>query len=333
MRSYFIKGLALAALVLGSAPAVWAQHEKTKEKEKDKDVQQIIITRSGDSDEKTVIEIQGDKVLVNGKEAGKNDDVKVRVHKLRDVHALARTHAVVGDMDFDFDFEHDNDDDGPVSLWSVDSNRAMLGVITNSHDDGAEVSSVSKGSAAEKAGLKKGDVIKRIGDKKIENAEDVTDAVRSRKPGDKVEIEIIRDDKEQKLTAELGRWKGVRMSAIAPTMPRFPEPGQWRMENFGEGNIFIAGQPKLGLSVQDTEEGKGVKVVEVDEDGSAAKAGVKEDDVITHFNDKEVNSADEVARLMRESRNKPSVSLKLLRNGKSQHIEVRVPRKLKTADL
>jgi serine protease Do len=101
------------------------------------------------------------------------------------------------------------------------------------------------------------------------------------------------------------------------------------------GQYFAFGdnRPRLGLSVQDAEDGKGVKVIDVDEEGNAKKAGVKEDDVIVSINDKEVNSADEVAKIVRENREKPSVMLKVKRDGKTQNIEVRMPRKLKTADL
>jgi serine protease Do len=95
----------------------------------------------------------------------------------------------------------------------------------------------------------------------------------------------------------------------------------------------MGGAPKLGLSVQDTEDGKGVKVVEVDEDSNEGKAGVKENDIITHINDEAVNSADEIARKVRTARDKASLQFKVLRNGKAQTIEVKTPRKLKTADL
>jgi serine protease Do len=69
----------------------------------------------------------------------------------------------------------------------------------------------------------------------------------------------------------------------------------------GQNWSYSSGAPKLGLSVQDTDDGKGVKVIEVDEESNAAKAGLKENDIITNFNDREVNSADEVARLVTEN--------------------------------
>jgi len=71
----------------------------------------------------------------------------------------------------------------------------------------------------------------------------------------------------------------------------------------------------------------------VDDEGNGQKAGVKEGDVIIAINDKEVNSADEVAKIVRESKDKPSIMLKIKRDGKTQNIEVRMPRKLKTADI
>ena len=74
-------------------------------------------------------------------------------------------------------------------------------------------------------------------------------------------------------------------------------------------------------------------MIEVDGESNAAKAGVKENDIITHVNDKEVNSADEVSKLVKESKDKPNLSLKIKRDGKAQTIQVKMPRKLKTADL
>ncbi len=71
----------------------------------------------------------------------------------------------------------------------------------------------------------------------------------------------------------------------------------------------------------------------MDEDGNAAKAGIKEDDIITEVDGKAVNSTDEIAKLMKESKDKASVKVKLLRQGKTETVEVKIPRKLKTMDL
>ena len=89
----------------------------------------------------------------------------------------------------------------------------------------------------------------------------------------------------------------------------------------------------MGLSIQDTDDGKGVKVIEVDRDSNASKAGLKEDDVIVEVDGKAVNGADAMAKVIKESKDKGSVNMKVLRGGKTHNIEVKIPKKLKTADL
>jgi serine protease Do len=327
MKQYFIKRIALAGIALLTVPTAFAQKEKDKE---GKEMQHINIIRKGNLDEKTVIEIKGDKVTVNGKPASGNDNVSINVNKIRDYGALARIHA--GDSDYNF-----NLDLGQVSLFHEDANRAMLGVTPDEDDKGALVTSVSPGSAAEKAGLKKGDIITRIDNQKIEEADDVSRIIRSHKPGDKVSVTYLRNDKELKQSVELGKWKGATM----PAMPSMVMPREWqgeypRVETMpgGQGYIISGGSaPKLGLSIQDTDDGKGVKVIDVDEDSNAGKAGLKEDDIITRINERDVNSTDEVTRIVRESRSRPSMQFQILRNGKTQTLEVRTPRKIKSADL
>jgi serine protease Do len=336
---------ALAALLaIFSVPAM-AQDEKVKEKEKveketkeKKEVEQIIITRNTDSKEKTVIEINGDKITVNGKpiEDLKDGDVKVHRSKYKtfeglNTYSLPRARVGTGQ-----NFTWDNDN---FNLFSdVDENRAMLGVVTEEADGGGvKVTDITDESAAKKAGIKEGDIITKINDTKIESPDQLSEVIRKQKPGDKVTVTLLRDKKEQKLTTELGKWKG---------MSGFMAPGQFKMDMPDYKDMITPkiqgvprvawsnnGQPKLGLSVQDTDDGKGVKVLEIDGESNAAKAGLKENDIITHFNDKEVNSADEVAKMVRENKDKVSIKLKINRNGKTENVEVKMPRKLKTADL
>jgi len=329
----------LSAVILASlliAPvAIHAQDEKEKDKSDKKDVEQIIITRKNADKGKVTVEIDGDKVTVNGKpiEDLKGDDISVNRHKIKDGYTVMAYNSPGSAWSYNW-----NDDDNFKMLYE-DGNTAMLGVVTESDDDGLRITDITEGSGADKAGLKEDDIITKVDDKKVDDPDDLTKLIRSHKPGDKVNITYLRDKKELKVTAELGKWKGsdfnafnmpnMKFDMIAPKGDAHPKikiaPGQYYS--------FSDNRPKLGLSVQDTEDGKGVKVIDVDDEGNGQKAGVKENDIITAINDKEVNSADEVARIIRESRDKPSVMLKIKRAGKMQNIEVRMPRKLKTADL
>lgn len=329
----------IAAIAFLASCTMTTMAQEEKEKDKKKDVEQIIITKKGDSKDKVVIEINGDKITVNGKpvEDLKDDDIKVLRNKFKSFEGL-NAYTVPGSGNFNFDW---NDREGVNIFSGAIENRAMLGVTTEKTEQGAKVNDVTEKSAAEKAGIKEGDIITKIGDTKIEDPDDLSEAIRKNKPGTKVTVTFLRDKKEQKVTAELGKWEGGNAFAIAPRMPNMDLlqqtlPRIQSVPRIREGQNYsfaYGGAPRLGLSVQDTDDGKGVKVIEVDEESNAEKAGIKEDDIITHFNDKEVNSADEMAKMVKENKDKISFQLKVKRDGKAQTIEVKVPRKLKTADL
>jgi hypothetical protein len=85
---------------------------------------------------------------------------------------------------------------------------AYLGTIPDMSggvSDGVRISGVRAGSPAEGAGLQAGDVITAIGDKRIVNLYDMTDALRAHQPGDTVVIVSRRDGVERRATAVLGR--------------------------------------------------------------------------------------------------------------------------------
>jgi serine protease Do len=344
MKKFFNKPLLFilgAALILPATllaqPDEKDKAKKEKEKEKN-ETQQIIITRKGDKDEKIVVEVNGDKVTVNGKpiDEYKGDNVIVRHGRNRDAFAF-------GDGENTWNYNGDTFKGDNFKYFNIDSNRAMLGVTTEKADKGVEIQNISKESAAAKAGLKEGDVIIKIDDKKIEDPDDLSTAVKAHKPGEKVNITYLRDEKEQKATAELGKWKGTNVFAATPDfkmdmgdmnlMPKIQSVPRMKGMPYGQNWSWAGGGPKLGLSVQDTDDGKGVKVIEVDGESNAEKAGIKEDDVITEIDGKAVNSADEIAKIIKDSKEKTSVMIKLQRDSKTHNIEVKIPRKLKTADL
>lgn len=321
------------AFLMSAALAPMASLAQSEKADKDKSAEQIIITTKGDKDAKMVIEIDGDKITVNGKDVKNDGNVTVVRNRIKDVKAYG------GNSRHTYNYNTDN-----FGSVFFDEDRAMLGVTTEKVNAGVEVQEVTKGSGAEKMGLKKGDIITKIDDKKIESPDDLSAEVRKHKPGDKVNVTYLRDKKEMKGSAELTKWKGVTVFNAGPG------GFQLDLSDLNELNTQLgklaplnglgqnwswsaSGGPKLGMSVQDAEDGKGVKVLKVTSDGSAAKSGIKEDDLITEIDGKAVNSADEVANIVRKSREKVSLSVKLLRAGKPQTIDLKIPRRLKTANL
>ncbi|MFI7520800.1 S1C family serine protease [Micromonospora globbae] len=79
-----------------------------------------------------------------------------------------------------------------------------LGVsVTVAEGGGALVASVTEGGAAEKAGLQRGDVITRFGDKVITDSDDLVGAVQAGKVGDRVEVHYKRNGAEATTTVTL----------------------------------------------------------------------------------------------------------------------------------
>ena len=70
---------------------------------------------------------------------------------------------------------------------------------------GAYVSDVTSGSGADKAGIKKGDIITEFEGEKVTSSSDLTLDVRKKNAGDKVTVKIVRDGSEQTVEATLGQ--------------------------------------------------------------------------------------------------------------------------------
>src|SRR5215216_6480028 len=91
-RMYFkLSAIAIAAMLLVPA-SIRAQEEKERVKndKKDKELETIVITKKTDSKEKIVVEINGDKITVNGKpiEDLKDGDISVNRHKMRTFNSM-----------------------------------------------------------------------------------------------------------------------------------------------------------------------------------------------------------------------------------------------------
>jgi S1-C subfamily serine protease len=85
--------------------------------------------------------------------------------------------------------------------------RARLGVQAGeSAAEGAPVGEVDAGSGADRAGMKRGDLIIEFNGQKIKSFEDLRDAIQKQKPGDEFKATVLRDGKEIELKGKLGRF-------------------------------------------------------------------------------------------------------------------------------
>ena len=304
------------------------------------------------TEERVNVLIDGDKIIINGEEVAEDDPRingqgknRVILKRMIAPDKNSKGNKLIEGKPLDM-----NIDDVLAFATPAQNNAAFLGVLSEDNELGAKINEVSKGSPAEKAGLKKDDIITNVNDEKITGPKDLYDAIGKFKPADKVQISILKNGAKTKLTVELAKNKPQEFS-FTPDQGRTIEPnwgpntrgrGNNGMQRFGFelpqmpelNNIFgNIEKPKLGISVEDVEENEGVKISSVSENSPAAKAGLKEDDIITEVNDKKVKDVDGIKPIIKGATEGTVFKFNITRNGKKTVIEVKIPKKLKTADL
>ena len=240
------------------------------------------------------------------------------------------------------------------------TNEAFLGVVTEATEQGAKINQVSDESPAAKAGLKEGDIITKVNDIKIDGPAALYEAVGKSKPEEKVTISYIRSGKTNTLVASLAKNKNTMQyynfsSPERPGAPSFdmsprqyfdpntrklqpsPRGFSFAIPNFpGMEDMRITGvenKPKLGISIEDLENGEGVNITSVNENSPAAKSGLKENDIIVQVNDQKIKDVDALKPIIKEAKEGSSFTFQVKRNKELKTIVVKLPKKLKTADL
>jgi serine protease Do len=331
-----------------------------------KETQEIIIRKKGDKDTKITLDISGGKVLINGKPMAEfsEDGITINNRKMiiRDGSKITmdfnddRTRMLDDKTRMNDDRARMNDD--LEGLEGMDFNnfgegektKSFLGVGTEKDKDGAKITMVEKGSPAEKAGLQKDDIIYKVDDKKIDGMQALSETISTIKVGDEVKVYFLRDGKKKDVKATLAARKnssainriyrfempnGKSRSFSFPTPPTPPTPPQFDMNgNFDFGEVFAdASRPKLGIKIQDTEDGNGVKILEVEQGSASATAGLLKDDIVTEIGGVKVKNTDDAREQLHENADKSTYTMKAKRNGKEMDFSIKIPKKLKTAEL
>ena len=187
---------------------------------------------------------------------------------------------------------------------------------------GVAVTSVVKNSAAEKAGLTKGDVIVAIDGQRVTSSRKFRRMVREIAPDHTVNLTVSRGGSEIQIPLTMGSrkasaWVGddgvellSRVEGIAPriSVPRAPLPPEalisGDIERFSLRSSRAIGVGVTRLTDQlgeyfgvDKESG-GVLINSVSKDGPAEKAGLRAGDVITKVNDKQIKGTFDLMRYL-----------------------------------
>ena len=203
---------------------------------------------------------------------------------------------------------------------------------------GVLITEVEKNSPADKAGLKEGDVIIEFNGRPVDDTDDLTRFVRRCEPGKQVKVNIMRQGKVQTINVTIGKLRR-HLPMIGPGIIHpftfyqyYPgiEPGI--RPPVAPYRFFFGG--RLGLQVQNLnptlgeyfqrESGKGVLVLEVQEDSLAEEAGFQPGDVIIRINDEAVEDTEDLFDILREAEEGDKLTVEILRKGKSHKLTVEI---------
>ena len=171
-----------------------------------------------------------------------------------------------------------------VRIQSVDEDvAASLGL---SEAKGALVNDVTTPGPAAEAGLKNGDTILSVNGTKINDSRDLARQIATFSPGTKVEVKVLRAQREQTIGVTLGSMPtNLELAKAEP--PGRPSQGPEAAQ--------------LGLTVAPSKDGGGVMITDVDAGSDAGQKGIRVGDLILEIGGFAVTGPEDLSKAVREA--------------------------------
>jgi len=237
------------------------------------------------------------------------------------------------------------DGGGFLGVYGEDINNENMSRYRLNQARGVGITRVIADSPAEKAGLKKDDVVLRLDGENVTSVRKLNRLVSEIAPDHTVKITISRNGAEQELTATMGKRKGL--SSARDLFSEQPRAWKWesplnaekfnrdfnqlQLDNNNNLTFFFTNSRRIGVSTMELTkqladyfgitDGRGVLVTAVVEDGPAAKAGIKAGDVITAVDGEAIDSPGDIARVIGKKK-EGEVTLTVVRNKTQQTFRV-----------
>ena len=176
---------------------------------------------------------------------------------------------------------------------------------------GALVAQVLEDGPADKGGLLVGDVILSLNGKPIIMSADLPHLVGGLKPGEKAELDVVRDGSRKKLDVTVGTLPEEGQELASSGSAQGAERSNNRL---GVTVVELTAEQKKGLDL------KGGVVVKEVLNGPAAMIGLRPGDVITHLNNQAIDSTSTFTQVAQELPKNRSVSMRVLRQGRASFI-------------
>jgi len=193
----------------------------------------------------------------------------------------------------------------------VNPDRPMLGVRMNDSNGQVTVDKVFPNSPAKRAGIEDGDVILKIDGIAAEQMSDVVDQVSSSSAGDILEVQIMRDDKEQSFKVKLVSWEDLASGLGNEEEPKLSQDTE-------------KARPQLGVILDAEFAGRGAKIYEVINGSIASMAGILSGDIVKSVDGAEIIDANEMASKIKSAPLGSKIKLSIQRGNQDQLVEAEI---------
>jgi serine protease Do len=226
-----------------------------------------------------------------------------------------------------------------VGVLDVDTERAKA--LKLKEERGVEVSSVTEGGPADKAGIKQGDVVLEYNGQPVEGIAQFQRLVHETPNGREVKVEVWRNGASLTLTATVETRKGFSLESPNMDINIFGNPPTFDMGSmptvhpFDMSN-FVTVMPSRRLGIDGEGLGdepqfaeflgvkEGVLVKSVLKNSAAEKAGIKAGDVITKIGDTQVFNSRDITSTLRANHQNQTFTVTVVRNKKEMQITVTI---------
>jgi serine protease Do len=183
---------------------------------------------------------------------------------------------------------------------------------------GALVSDVTPKSPSQKAGLKTGDIITAVNGKKITDSRELRLMIGSMAPGTKVQIDVNREGQNKAINVELAEMPAAEADQSGETTPEESAQPEKTTVFGGVAVADITDDIRAALNL--SKDIKGAVIAEIDPDSPAAKAGLREGDVIQEVNKQPVKSAKDLVAISKRLKPNEKILIRVWSQGRSGYV-------------
>jgi serine protease Do len=184
---------------------------------------------------------------------------------------------------------------------------------------GALVSGVMKGSPAEKAGIKQGDVILRFNGKDVEDTGHLRNMVSQSPIGTTVKVKVFRAKKELEVEVTIAELP----KKVGEAATEDDAGGSQEESNALSGIAVRELTPELAKRFGAKESDEGVVVVKVDPGSKAFEAGIRAGDMVLQINQKEIATIEDYKKAIAKLSSKERILLLIRRKGEDLFLTIR----------